>query len=75
MMNAEINKRSAARRKTCFPLAGRELHEQRARVALMLSVAGMTRPLSFREIRQVLNLCGPDVARRLVATAKRRFCR
>ena len=70
-MSTETKSRSARLRKTCFPLSGRKLCEQRALTAWMLHMAGMTRPLSHREIRQVLNLSGPDVARRLVAKGRR----
>ena len=65
--------RVANRRRTCRPLSSRELGEQRQRVAWMLNKVGLTRPLSFREIRQVLNRSGPDVARNLVAKAQRRL--
>jgi hypothetical protein len=62
---------SAAKRNFCRPLASRELGQERARVAVLLHRVGTQRPLSFREIRQVMNLTGPDVARRLVARGAR----
>lgn len=68
---SDSKQRSAKRRKTCFPLSGRAVGEQRMRLAWMLHTVGMTRPLTFREIRQVLNLSGPEEARRLVAKARR----
>lgn len=51
------------RNKTIFPLNSREVFKWRVITAWMLRKEGV----SFRGIRQVMKLSGPDQARRLVA--------
>ena len=57
----------AKRRKTLFPMPGRDLHFAKACAALRLDALGYT----AREIRQIMNLSGPDQARGLVAKGRR----
>lgn len=56
----------ARRRKTLFPLSGKEVCAERVKLAGFLS-----RHYSAHCIRQILNLRGPDEARRLVAKSRR----
>lgn len=50
-----------------LPLSGVEVHRQR--VGLALGLRDLHK--SYREIRQILNLSGPDEARRLCAKGRR----
>ena len=64
-------KPGAAARRTRFPLTPRQVNRERAALAHWWREKGFT----FAEIRQLLNLSGPDAARRLVAQAERRYQR
>ena len=65
-MKTIAQKRQATRRKNILPLTTIQIGRHRALLALKLHNAGQ----SFRAIRQILNLCGPDRARGLVAKAR-----
>ena len=58
----------ARRRKTLFPLSSRQVCEARCRLVQQLAVND---GYSAREVRQILNLSGPDEARRLLAKSQR----
>lgn len=65
--NVDYARRQSARRRTLFPIPARELHERRACLARTMRLGGD----SFYAIRQLLNLRGPEEARRLVAAGDR----
>lgn len=58
---------ATVRRRTLFPLSAVEVHRARVDLAHLLHGTGH----SFRSIRQVLNLSGPEEARKLVAKGAR----
>lgn len=60
--------RVATRRKTLFPLDSKRVCQERAILARFLH---KTEGFSFRAIRQILNLSGPEDARRLVVKGYR----
>lgn len=65
---AELQRRQAVRRKTFFPLDSKRVCQERAILARFLH---KTDGFSFRAIRQILNLSGPEDARRLVVKGYR----
>ncbi len=66
-MMTTIQRRQATRRKTLYPLSAKQVSDQRALLCLNLFKLGT----SFRELRQIFNLSGPDRARDYVAKGKR----
>ena len=67
MAKIDYSKVQAKRRKTLFPFGPRRIHRERMVIAAWLATNGY----SIYQIRQVLNIT-PDMARTLVAKAKKR---
>ena len=59
--------RTKALRKTLYPMSAKEVSDARSLLCLKLFKLGT----SFRELRQIFNLSGPDQARNYVAKGKR----